>query len=40
VGALGSRRAREHHDPDRFAERLAGLLAGLVRNRDRAPVWG
>jgi D-inositol-3-phosphate glycosyltransferase len=40
VGARGSRRAREHHDPDRFAERLAGLLTGLVRDRERAPAWG
>jgi len=40
VGARGSRRAREHHDPDRFAERLAGLLTGLALDRERAPVWG
>jgi hypothetical protein len=40
VAARGSRRAREHHDPDRFAERLAGLLTGLARDRERAPVWG
>jgi glycosyltransferase involved in cell wall biosynthesis len=40
VGARGSRRARQHHDPDRFEGRLAGLLTGLVRDRERAPAWG
>jgi glycosyltransferase involved in cell wall biosynthesis len=40
VAVSASRRAREHHDPDRFAARLADLLAGLARDRRQAPSWG
>ncbi len=40
IAVSGSRRAREHHDPDRFATRLASLLAGLARDRERMPTWG
>jgi glycosyltransferase involved in cell wall biosynthesis len=40
IAVSASRRAREHHDPDRFATRLARLLAGLARDRERMPTWG
>ncbi len=40
IAVSGGRRAREHHDPDRFATRLARLLAGLARDRERMPTWG
>jgi glycosyltransferase involved in cell wall biosynthesis len=40
IAVSGSRRAREHHDPDRFAARLGHLLEGLARDRERMPTWG
>ena len=40
VAVSGSQRAREHHHADRFATRLAHLLAGLARDRERMPTWG
>jgi D-inositol-3-phosphate glycosyltransferase len=40
IAVSGSRRAREHHDPDRFATRLGRLLEGLARDRERMPIWG
>ena len=30
VGRAGERRVRERHDPDRYAERMSALMAGLV----------
>jgi glycosyltransferase involved in cell wall biosynthesis len=39
VAIRGSRRAREHHDPGRFVDRLGRLLHELVRDPERAPTW-
>ena len=40
IAVSASRRAREHHDPDRFAARLGRLLEGLASDRERLPTWG
>jgi glycosyltransferase involved in cell wall biosynthesis len=40
IAGSGNRRARDHHDPDRFVARLGRLLTGLARDRERMPTWG
>jgi glycosyltransferase involved in cell wall biosynthesis len=40
IAVSGNRRARDHHDPDRFVARLGRLLTGLARDRERMPTWG
>ena len=36
IGARGAVRVREHHDPERFDERLANVLQSIVEERDAA----
>jgi D-inositol-3-phosphate glycosyltransferase len=38
MGSRGARRVREHHDPERFAERLGEVLQSIVRERDATPL--
>jgi glycosyltransferase involved in cell wall biosynthesis len=37
IGVRGARRVREHHDPDRFVERLGEVLEAIAAERARAP---
>ncbi len=37
VGRAGEHRVRERHDPDRYAERMSALMAGLVEGGAPAP---
>ena len=38
IGARGARRVREHHDPERFIERLGEVLEAIVAEREASPV--
>ena len=40
LGSRGARRVREHHDPDRFVERLGEVLQAIVHERDPVPSQG